>query len=233
MRTSALLSPPTTEPPGRQAPDRVPTAPGARRGLVAKRCLDVVGATVLLVAAGPVLAVAAAGVALSLGRPIIFRQERAGLHGRPFTLLKLRSMRDVDPAAGHVTDAERLTPFGRALRASSVDELPGLVNVLRGDLSLVGPRPLPTRYLARYTADEARRHQVRPGVTGLAQVRGRNAVDWPERLALDVEYVDRRSTALDLGILLSTVGVVLGRRGTSQPGEATMSELRPERATAD
>jgi lipopolysaccharide/colanic/teichoic acid biosynthesis glycosyltransferase len=190
--------------------------------------VDVLGASVLLAATSPLLVAAAAGVALTMGRPVLFRQDRAGLHGRPFALLKLRSMHDV--GTGRVSDAERLTPFGRALRATSVDELPGLVNVLRGELSLVGPRPLPVRYLGRYSAEQARRHEVRPGVTGLAQVRGRNAVDWTERLALDVEYVDRRSTALDLGILLSTVGVVLRRTGTSRPGEATMTEFRPETA---
>lgn len=228
MSTSPLPSPnpgaPSERPGRRVASDSFRT----RGGLALKRCVDVLGASVLLAATSPLLVAAAAGVALTMGRPVLFRQDRAGLHGRPFALLKLRSMHDV--GTGRVSDAERLTPFGRALRATSVDELPGLVNVLRGELSLVGPRPLPVRYLGRYSAEQARRHEVRPGVTGLAQVRGRNAVDWTERLALDVEYVDRRSTALDLGILLSTVGVVLRRTGTSRPGEATMTEFRPETA---
>jgi lipopolysaccharide/colanic/teichoic acid biosynthesis glycosyltransferase len=198
-----------------------------------KRLLDVTVASTALVATAPLLALAAAAVAVDLGRPVLFRQVRAGRHGRPFTLAKLRTMRDVDPTRGLVTDAERLTRLGRLLRSTSVDELPGLVAVLRGHLSLVGPRPLPVRYLDRYSPEQARRHDVRPGVTGLAQVSGRNGLDWPERLALDVRYVDTRSTRLDLSVLLRTVGVVLGRRGTAQTGQATSTEFRPSPPTAD
>jgi len=199
----------------------------------AKRALDVTGATLVLVVTAPLLAAAAAAVAVDLGRPVVFRQRRAGLHGSPFTLAKLRTMREVDPSRGHETDAERLTRLGALLRSTSIDELPGLVAVLRGDMSLVGPRPLPVRYLDRYSPEQARRHDVRPGVTGLAQVGGRNALDWPERLALDVAYVDGRSTRLDLLVLARTVGVVLGRRGTAQHGQATSAEFLPPKPPAD
>jgi lipopolysaccharide/colanic/teichoic acid biosynthesis glycosyltransferase len=185
-----------------------------------KRPLDVAGAAVLLVVAAPVLALAALAVVAAMGRPVLYRQRRTGKDGRPFVLLKLRTMR----SGG--ADAARLTPLGRLLRATSVDELPQLWNVLRGDMSLVGPRPLLPEYLGRYTTEQARRHAVRPGITGLAQVRGRNALSWPEKLALDVEYVDRASLALDLRILAGTVACVLRRRGVSAPGHATMPELR-------
>lgn len=230
MNASVLPSPPVV--------DRRDDAPTTVRPTVHPfdRCLvrvrDVVGAGILLVVTSPALAVAALGVAIDLGRPVIYRQRRAGRDGRPFTLLKLRSMRDVSPARGLVTDADRLTGFGRALRSSSIDELPGLVNVLRGDMSLVGPRPLPVHYLDRYSPEQARRHDVHPGLTGLAQVHGRNALDWDERLALDVRYVERRGHLFDLRILVRTVGVVLGRRDTNRPGHATMPEFRPDRATS-
>ena len=169
----------------------------------------------------PLLLVVALAVRVALGAPVFFTQERAGLHGRPFRLIKFRSMR---PGPG--TDAERLTRFGRFLRASSLDELPELLLVLRGALSLVGPRPLPTMYLPRYSPEQARRHEVRPGITGWAQVNGRNSLSWAERFALDVWYVDHRSLALDVKILLLTVRTVLRHEGISASGEATMGEFR-------
>ncbi|MFC4070273.1 sugar transferase [Actinoplanes subglobosus] len=189
---------------------------------VVQRAIDVVVAGGVLVATAPVMAGVAAVVAARLGRPVLFRQARPGLHGRPFTLVKFRTMRDVDESRGLVTDADRLTGLGRALRASSLDELPTLWNVLRGDMSLVGPRPLLMHYLDLYTPEQARRHLVRPGVTGLAQVSGRNLVGWEDRLALDVWYVDHRSLALNLRICARTVLVLLRRAGIAAPGSATM-----------
>lgn len=186
-----------------------------------KRLFDAVGAVVLLVALAPVLGAVAVLVALRLGRPVLFRQPRPGLHGRTFTILKFRSMLHVDTGSGVVDDAARLTPFGEWLRSTSLDELPSLVNVLRGDMSFVGPRPSLCRYMELYDEDQARRHEVRPGLTGLAQVRGRNALPWPDRLRSDVEYVDTRSFALDARILVRTVGIVLRREGITTPGHAT------------
>lgn len=185
-----------------------------------KRVADVL----LVVAAAPAWVPVAAAVALAvrlvLGRPVLFRDERAGLGGRPFRLVKFRTMRE-----GPGADAERLTPFGRFLRASSLDELPELWNVLKGDMSLVGPRPLPVRYLPRYTAEQGRRHEVRPGITGWAQVNGRNALEWDEKFRYDVEYVDGRSPWLDAKILLMTAMQMLRPRGISHAGEATMGEF--------
>ena len=198
----------------------------------AKRAVDVAVAGALLLASAPVQAVVAVAVAARLGRPVLFRQRRPGLHGEPFTILKFRTMRPVDVPAGRVDDASRLTRLGRFLRATSLDELPTLVNVLHGDMSLVGPRPLLMAYLPRYSPAQARRHDVRPGLTGLAQVSGRNAVGWDERLALDVEYVDTRSMRLDLTILRRTVGAVLRREGISADGEATMPEFVGRRSAA-
>ena len=173
----------------------------------------------------PIQIVVAVLVALRLGRPVLFRQRRPGRDGVQFVLIKFRTMRDFDPARGLVTDAERLTRFGRILRRTSLDELPTLWNVLRGDMSLVGPRPLLVQYLDRYTPEQARRHEVRPGVTGLAQVRGRNALSWAEKFAADIEYVEHRSLRLDLAILCRTVSIVLRRKGISAAGEATMAEF--------
>jgi lipopolysaccharide/colanic/teichoic acid biosynthesis glycosyltransferase len=197
-----------------------------------KRVVDVAVAGPLLVVTAPIQAAVAVAVATRLGRPVLFRQRRSGRNGEPFTILKFRTMRPVDAAAGRVDDASRLTPLGRFLRAASLDELPTLVNVLRGDMSLVGPRPLLTAYLPRYSATQARRHEVRPGLTGLAQVSGRNAVGWEERLALDVEYVDTRSLRLDVLILTRTVGAVVRREGISADGEATMAEFLGSRSAA-
>lgn len=196
-------------------------------GRTLKRAIDVAGAGAALVAAAPVLAVVAAMVRKDLGSPVLFRQARAGKDGEIFTLLKFRTMRDAHDAAGRPRpDAERLTAFGRWLRASSLDELPQLVNVLRGDMSLVGPRPLLPQYLSRYSREQARRHEVLPGLTGWAQVKGRNALSWEDKFALDVWYVDHWSLALDLRILWATVGKVLARSGVSAAGEATMPEFQ-------
>jgi len=191
----------------------------------AKRCGDIAAAGLGLILSSPVLLVTTILVANRLGRPVIFRQPRPGLNGRLFTLYKFRTMRDVDAENGLVTDEERLTPFGRVLRSTSLDELPTLVNVLRGDMSLVGPRPLLVDYLSRYTPRQARRHEVRPGITGLAQVSGRNALGWEERFKLDVEYVDRRSLGLDLQIIGRTFISVVRREGITAPGNATMDKF--------
>lgn len=192
---------------------------------VVKRMLDVLSASVLLVVTSPLQVGVALAVAAKLGRPVYFRQARPGLNDRVFTLIKFRSMKDVDEATGLVTDAARLTPFGRALRASSADELPTLLNVLKGDMSMVGPRPLLVTYLERYTPEQARRHGVRPGITGLAQVSGRNDIDWDEKLRLDVEYVDSRSLRLDAAIIWRTFASVLRREGISAEGHATTQEF--------
>jgi lipopolysaccharide/colanic/teichoic acid biosynthesis glycosyltransferase len=188
-----------------------------------KRVFDAVAAGLGLLVLSPVIAATAAVVAVGFGRPVLFRQARAGLHGREFEVLKFRTM--LPPAPDLVSDAQRLTPLGRLLRSTSLDELPSLWNVLRGELSLVGPRPLPVRYLVRYTRQQARRHEVRPGITGLAQVRGRNRLSWEEKFTLDVEYVDRRTFWLDLRILAETVRVVVRRDGITADGEATAAEF--------
>lgn len=197
----------------------------SRRYDTVKRGLDVVVGMVALVASLPLQCVVGALVARRLGRPVLFRQERPGRSGRIFTLYKFRTMRPVDQAAGLVHDADRLTPFGNLLRSTSLDELPSLWNVVRGDMSIVGPRPLLREYLPLYSVSQARRHEVRPGLTGLAQVNGRNATTWTERLTLDVEYVERRSFGLDLRVVLQTVTTVVSRRGVSADGEATMARF--------
>lgn len=188
-----------------------------------KRISDVAVSSMGLLVSAPVQLGTAVVVLVTMGRPVLFRQPRPGKDAEVFELVKFRTM--LLPDATHVTDAERLTRLGKFLRASSLDELPTLWNVLRGEMSLVGPRPLLVEYLERYTPEQARRHQVRPGVTGLAQVKGRNGLSWDEKLALDVDYVDRRSFWLDMHILLGTVGVVLRRRGVSADGEATMTRF--------
>jgi lipopolysaccharide/colanic/teichoic acid biosynthesis glycosyltransferase len=189
----------------------------------AKRAVDAVGATFGLVMLAPLLLLIALAVRSALGSPVLFRQIRPGLHGRPFELLKFRTMTDLRDAAGELCpDGQRLTRFGHWLRSTSLDELPELINVLRGDMSLVGPRPLLLDYLDHYSAEQARRHEVRPGITGWAAVHGRNATSWERRLALDVWYVDHWSLALDLKIFLMTVATVLKREGISADGHATM-----------
>ena len=187
-----------------------------------KRTLDILVILVLAPLALPALVLTALAVRVALGRPVLFAQERAGLHGRPFRLFKFRTMRE-----GPGDDAARLTRFGRLLRATSLDELPELWNVLMGEMSLVGPRPLPVRYLPRYTPEQNRRHEVLPGITGWAQVNGRNSLDWETKFRFDVDYVDRRSTGLDLRILAMTVVQVIWPRHISHDGEATMGEFRP------
>ncbi|TBW37313.1 sugar transferase [Azotobacter chroococcum] len=191
-----------------------------------KRLFDLLVATTALLLLAPLLLVLAWLVRRRIGAPVLFRQLRPGLHGRPFELLKFRSMREaLDERGRPLPDAERLTPFGRFLRASSLDELPELWNVLRGDMSLVGPRPLLMEYLPLYTPEQARRHAVRPGITGWAQVNGRNALSWEEKFRLDVWYVDHRSFRLDLRILLLTLKRVLAREGINAEGEATMARF--------
>lgn len=190
-----------------------------------KRGLDLVGSSLALVALSPVIGAVAVVVRIKLGSPVLFVQARPGLQGRPFNLLKFRSMLPVDPERGWVTDEERLTRFGRVLRATSLDELPSLLNVVKGEMSLIGPRPLMMKYLPRYTAHQARRHEVRPGVTGLAQVSGRNSLDWDARLNLDVDYVDRHNARLDAEILLKTVLVVFGRSGISSDDSVTVDDF--------
>ena len=188
----------------------------------AKRALDVVAAGAGLLVLSPVLLATALAVRVKMGKPVLFRQERPGLHGKPFHMLKFRTMLDAADARGNpLSDAERLTPFGRWLRSTSLDELPELLNVLRGDMSLVGPRPLLMQYLALYTPEQARRHEARPGITGWAQVNGRNALSWEEKFALDVWYVDRQTFWLDVRILFLTVARVFRRHGITQGGEAT------------
>jgi lipopolysaccharide/colanic/teichoic acid biosynthesis glycosyltransferase len=186
-----------------------------------KRAVDVVGAGLGLMVAAMPMAVIALAIRVRMGSPVLFRQERPGLGGRPFTLAKFRTMR-----SGTGDDAARLTPLGRFLRATSLDELPELWNVLVGDMSLVGPRPLLMEYLPRYSERQARRHEVRPGLTGLAQVEGRNLVAWEERFELDVRYVETRSMALDLRIIGRTIGAVLRREGISGEGEVTMAPFQ-------
>jgi lipopolysaccharide/colanic/teichoic acid biosynthesis glycosyltransferase len=165
-------------------------------------------------------------VYLKFGSPVFFRQRRPGLHSQPFTLVKFRTMTDARDQAGNLLpDAERLTRFGRFLRSTSLDELPELSNVLRGDMSLVGPRPLLMAYLERYTPEQSRRHSVKPGVTGLAQISGRNAITWEDKFALDVWYVDNYSFMLDLKIIALTAWKMLRREGINEPGEATAREF--------
>jgi len=192
----------------------------------AKRLFDLLLTLPGLVLLSPLMG----GIALLVwrlhGRPILFRQVRPGYRGRPFTLYKFRTMTDARDAAGHLLpDEQRLTRFGRFLRATSLDELPELFNVLRGEMSLVGPRPLLMQYLERYTPEQARRHEVYPGITGWAQIHGRNALSWEDKFRLDVWYVDHWSLALDVRILLITLWKVLRREGISQPGHATAEEF--------
>jgi lipopolysaccharide/colanic/teichoic acid biosynthesis glycosyltransferase len=191
-----------------------------------KRMLETVASAAGLLATAPLLLGVALTVALRLGRPVLFRQLRPGRDGELFELVKFRTMTPIDPQRGLVTDADRLTPFGRRLRATSLDELPTLWNVLVGDMSFVGPRPLLPEYLSLYSPDQARRHEVRPGITGLAQVAGRNHVEWADRLALDTAYVSALSLSLDARILWQTLRVVLTREGISGAGEATMAPFR-------
>ena len=187
-----------------------------------KRALDVIVSLISLLVLSPVIAAVALVVRATLGRPVLFRQQRPGLRGVPFTLYKFRTMRLPRAVAGE-RDEERLTRMGAFLRSTSLDELPELWNVLRGDMSLVGPRPLLMEYLPLYTSEQARRHEVRPGITGWAQVNGRNGISWEEKFRLDVYYVDHQSPILDLKILALTLWRVITREGISEPGQATVT----------
>jgi len=188
--------------------------------------MDIIGAGVGLLLLSPVFAVVALLIWRQMGAPVLFRQTRPGRRGKPFRMIKFRTMREaVDADGAALPDAERLTGLGRALRSSSLDELPELWNVLTGEMSLVGPRPLLMEYLPLYSADQARRHDMRPGLTGWAQVNGRNAISWEEKFALDIWYVDNHSLWLDLRILWLTVRKVLKREGISATGDATMPKF--------
>ena len=191
-----------------------------------KRAFDIAASTSALVVLSPVLAITAYKVKKELGSPVLFRQTRPGLHGKPFEMIKFRTMKDVTDEEGNaLPDSERLTDFGKKLRASSLDELPELWNVLKGDMSLVGPRPLLMEYLPLYNAEQAKRHNVRPGVTGYAQVNGRNSLSWEDKFKLDTWYVEHQSFLLDMKILLKTVKKVLIKDGINEAGEATMSKF--------
>jgi lipopolysaccharide/colanic/teichoic acid biosynthesis glycosyltransferase len=191
-----------------------------------KRCLDVALVVPALIVLSPLLAVVGLLVRGKLGKPVVFRQQRPGLQGQPFTIYKFRTMADRRDAQGNwLPDEQRLTRLGRFLRSTSLDELPELFNVLKGDMSLVGPRPLLMRYLDRYTPEQTRRHEVRPGITGWAQVNGRNAIAWEKKFELDAWYVDHQSLGLDLKIMALTVRKSLEREGINQPGQATMEEF--------
>jgi lipopolysaccharide/colanic/teichoic acid biosynthesis glycosyltransferase len=195
-----------------------------------RRLVDVTAATVGGVLLSPVIGAAAIATRITAGRRVVYRQRRLGLGGQPFELLKFRTMRHPRPGReGPEHDAERITRTGQWLRATSIDELPSLWNLLRGDITLVGPRPLPVHYFPRFRDDEYRRFEVRPGITGLAQIAGRNAVDWPERLALDVEYVKSRSLIGDAKLLIGTIPVVFAGSGVDQAEGVTMTELPVDR----
>jgi lipopolysaccharide/colanic/teichoic acid biosynthesis glycosyltransferase len=190
------------------------------------RAVDVALAGLVLAVTWPVLAVVAVAIRATMGAPVLFRQQRAGLHGAPFEVVKFRTMRTAEPGDdGPDSDEARLTRLGRLLRATSLDELPTLVNVLRGEMSLVGPRPLPVRYLPRYSPEHGRRHDVRPGITGWAQANGRNTLTWDDQLDMDVWYVEHKSVRLDMRIIGATVTSVLRREGISHEGHATRPEF--------
>jgi lipopolysaccharide/colanic/teichoic acid biosynthesis glycosyltransferase len=195
--------------------------------LAIKRFMDLAVASVLGVVLSPIIAVVALAVRLSLGSPVLFRQARPGVDGETFTLVKFRTMRDAKDANGApLSDRERLTKLGRFLRKTSLDELPEFANVIRGQMSFVGPRPLLEEYLPLYSPEQARRHQVRPGLTGLAQVSGRNALTWQDKFAIDVWYVDNWSLRLDLLIIWRTIFMVLTGKGVAADGQATMEPFR-------
>lgn len=191
-----------------------------------KRSLDILVSCLALLLLLPVMAVTAALVRLLIGSPVIFRQERPGFRAQPFTLYKFRTMSNAcGPEGAALPDDRRLSRFGRLLRSTSLDELPELMNVLKGDMSLVGPRPLLTEYLGRYSAEQARRHEVRPGITGWAQINGRNAITWEEKFRYDVWYVDNHTVLLDMKIIALTVWKVVTRQGISQKGHATAEKF--------
>lgn len=195
-------------------------------GLTAKRLIDIVLSALALIVLSPLIVVVSILVALTMGTPVVFSQTRPGYKGKPFTIYKFRTMKEAyDESGAPLPDEERLTSFGRFMRASSLDELPELFNVLKGDMSLVGPRPLRMAYLPRYSPEQARRHDVMPGITGWAQINGRNAISWDEKFKLDVWYVDNRHLWLDFKILLQTVFIVFSREGVNAEGHATMPDF--------
>ena len=199
--------------------------------IMLKRAFDIAASASALVVLSPVLAITAYKVKKELGSPVLFRQTRPGLHGKPFEMIKFRTMKDATDKEGNaLPDSERLTEFGKKLRASSLDELPELWNVLKGDMSLVGPRPLLMEYLPLYNAEQAKRHNVRPGVTGYAQVNGRNSLSWEDKFKLDTWYVEHQSLWLDMKILLKTVKKVIIKDGISAEGEATMTKFTGKQA---
>lgn len=191
-----------------------------------KRLLDIIIASIALILLSPLYFFVAYKVKKNLGSPVLFRQVRPGLHGKPFEMVKFRTMRDaVDAQGNSLPDSERLIPFGKMLRSSSLDEMPELWNVIKGEMSIVGPRPLLTEYLPLYNTEQAKRHNVRPGMTGHAQVNGRNAIGWEEKFKLDTWYVDNQSTLLDFKIMFKTVHKVLAKDDISAEGEATMTRF--------
>ncbi|MGR0306252.1 sugar transferase [Acinetobacter beijerinckii] len=191
-----------------------------------KRLLDIVIASIALVLLSPLYFYVAHKVKKHLGSPVLFRQVRPGLHGKPFEMIKFRTMKDaLDEQGNPLPDSERLTSFGKMLRSTSLDEMPELWNVIKGDMSIVGPRPLLMEYLPLYNTDQAKRHNVRPGMTGHAQVNGRNAISWEQKFKLDTWYVENRSLSLDLKIMLQTVKKVIAKDDISEAGEATMSKF--------
>lgn len=191
-----------------------------------KRLLDIIIASIALILLSPLYAFVAYKVKKNLGSPVLFRQMRPGLHGKPFEMIKFRTMKDaVDEQSNPLPDSERLTPFGQMLRSTSLDEMPELWNVIKGDMSIVGPRPLLMEYLPLYSPEQAKRHDVRPGMTGHAQVNGRNAIGWEEKFKLDTWYVENQSTWLDFKIMFKTVRKVLAKDDISAEGEATMTKF--------
>lgn len=199
-----------------------------------KRLIDIIIASIALILLSPLYAFVAYKVKKNLGSPVLFRQVRPGLHGKPFEMIKFRTMKDAVDADGNpLPDSKRLTPFGKMLRSTSLDEMPELWNVIKGDMSVVGPRPLLTEYLPLYSAEQAKRHHVRPGMTGHAQVNGRNAIGWEEKFKLDTWYVENQSTLLDFKIMFKTVHKVLAKDDISAEGEATMTKFTGTKATVD
>ena len=199
-----------------------------------KRLLDIIIASIALILLSPLYAFVAYKVKKNLGSPVLFRQVRPGLRGKPFEMIKFRTMKDAVDAQGNpLPDSERLTPFGKMLRSTSLDEMPELWNVIKGDMSVVGPRPLLTEYLPLYSAEQAKRHHVRPGMTGHAQVNGRNAIGWEEKFKLDTWYVENQSTLLDFKIMFKTVHKVLAKDDISAEGEVTMTKFTGTKTTID
>ncbi|PJG42961.1 sugar transferase [Acinetobacter tandoii] len=191
-----------------------------------KRLLDIIIASIALILLSPLYAFVAYKVKKNLGSPVLFRQVRPGLHGKPFEMIKFRTMKDaLDEQGNPLPDSERLTPFGKMLRSTSLDEMPELWNVIKGDMSVVGPRPLLMEYLPLYNIEQAKRHNVRPGMTGYAQVNGRNAISWDEKFKLDTWYVEHQSTVLDFKIMFKTVQKVIAKDDISAEGEATMTRF--------